>query len=250
VVVNRLWHWHTGMGIVATPSDFGEQGAEPTHPELIDHLAGELIDHGWRLKPIHRLIVTSAAYRRSSDTHVASAAKDPDNKLRWRAQRRRLEAEAIRDAMLAVAGRLDRSVGGPGTMDERSTRRSIYFFLKRSKMIPSLTLFDLPEPLARQGRRSSTTVAPQALMFLNSPHVRAHAGALADRVSAGGDRGAAVARLYRLTLSRAPAPGERDAALAFWRKQQAVYGGGGDERAALVDLCHSVLALNEFVYID
>src|SRR5262249_28234691 len=125
VIVNRLWQHHMGRGIVATPSDFGTQGERPTHPELLDWLAGELIRNGWRLKPIHKLIMTSKAYMQSSANDPARAKIDRDNKLCWRFNRRRLEAEIVRDSMLSVSGLLDENMFGPGTLDESMKRRSI-----------------------------------------------------------------------------------------------------------------------------
>src|SRR5262249_38278717 len=179
VIVNRLWQHHLGRGIVATPSDFGFQGERPTHPELLDWLASELIASGWRLKHVHKLIVTSSVYRPSAPLDAARTKADPDNRLVWRRPRLRLEAEAVRDALLAVSGTLDRRMYGPGTLDEKHQRRSIYFFVKRSKLVPSMVLFDAPDALQGIDRRPTTTVAPQALLLLNSPTVRGYAEGLA-----------------------------------------------------------------------
>ena len=180
VIVNRLWHHHFGRGIVSTPSDFGFQGSRPTHPELLEWLAGELIRNEWRLKPLHRLMMTSAAYMQSAETTEENLRHDPDNQWFWRWQPRRVEAEVIRDSILAVSGGLDRTIYGPGTLNEGSKRRSIYFKIKRSKLIPTMQIFDTPEPLVSAGGRPTTTIAPQALMFMNSPHVRSHATTLAN----------------------------------------------------------------------
>src|SRR5207248_3479727 len=130
------WQHHMGRGIVSTPSDFGTRGAAPTHPELLDWLASELIRHNWRLKPIHKLIVSSAAYAQSSQVDPMKAARDADNRLFWRRPALRLEAEAIRDSLLHVGGALDLTMYGPGTLEEGSKRRSNYFTMKRSKLIP------------------------------------------------------------------------------------------------------------------
>ena len=146
VIVNRLWQHHFGRGIVATPSDFGTQGQAPSHPELLDWLAAELIQNGWRLKPIHRLIVTSATYQQSANHGPENAAGDPEARLLSHFSRRRLEAEAIRDGILAVSGQLDRRMFGPGTLENQQRRRSIYFTIKRSQLIPILLLFDAPTP--------------------------------------------------------------------------------------------------------
>jgi hypothetical protein len=132
VIVNRLWQHHLGRGIVATPSDFGTRGERPTHPELLDWLASELICNGWHLKPIHKLIMASATYRESVDYQEASARTDPDNRLRWRWTPRRLEAETIRDSLLAVSGTLDQTLHGPGTLDPGSRRRKFSTHRRRS----------------------------------------------------------------------------------------------------------------------
>ncbi|WP_435008438.1 PSD1 and planctomycete cytochrome C domain-containing protein [Tundrisphaera lichenicola] len=255
VIVNRLWQHHFGRGLVATPSDFGTQGERPTHPELLDYLAGELIRNGWHLKPIHRLMMTSDAYRMSAAFDEAKAAIDPDNLLRWRNTPRRLEAEAIRDAMLAVSGTLDPTPFGPGTLDEAMRRRSLYFTVKRSHLVPILALFDAPDALQGQGQRGSTTVAPQALALLNNPQVRAYARAFADRVrpDAGTTLESAIDRAYRLALARPPAPDELADDLDFLRDQAGSYRASGQadpERSALADLCQAILGLNEFAYVE
>ena len=155
VIVNRLWQHHLGRGIVATPSDFGARGEAPSHPELLDWLAIQLIDRGWSLKELHRLILTSAVYRQSAAINEAAIAVDPDNRLFWRHPRRRLEAEVVRDSILCVGGILDPSQYGPGTLDEASLRRSIYFTVKRSKLMPMLQVFDAPDGLSSIGERPS-----------------------------------------------------------------------------------------------
>ncbi len=182
VIVNRLWHHHFGRGIVATINDFGLQGETPTHPELLEWLANDLVEHGWSLKRLHRTFVLSQAYRLSGASHAAGLKADPDNRLWWHRPRRRLEAEIIRDNLLAVGGRLDSAMFGPGTLDENMRRRSIYFTVQRSKMIPFLQVFDWPDSLTSAGARPTTVVAPQALLFLNNPQVRACAAGLAGRL--------------------------------------------------------------------
>ncbi len=181
VIVNRLWQHHFGRGIVATPSDFGMQGDAPTHPELLDALAVELVQSGWSLKAIHKRIVMSATYRQASERRPDAERIDPENTLLWRYPPRRLEAEAIRDSMLAVSGRLDARSLGTGTLDENMTRRSIYFTVKRSKLIPSMVALDWPEALTGIGRRTCTTVPPQALWAMNNSQVRKYAEALARK---------------------------------------------------------------------
>ena len=275
VIVNRMWQHHFGRGIVATPNDFGKQGTPPTHPELLDWLAGELIRGGWRLKPIHKLIMTSAAYRQSSGNaefgmrnaesqqpasipHSALRTPhsvDPDNTLLWRQNLRRLEAEAIRDSMLAVSGTLDRTQFGPGTLDEGHSRRSIYFTIKRSKLVPMMQLFDQPEPLVSVGGRPSTTIAPQALAFLNSPHVRTYAHNFARRLLPAMDKSPAdaVASGYVSAIGREPDAVERSAAVAFLAAQEKSYASAGKSNArelALADFCQVLFGLNEFVYVE
>jgi hypothetical protein len=151
VAVNRLWQHHFGRGLVATPNDFGRTGAQPSHPELLDWLAGELIRNGWHLKPIHRLIMTSAAYQQREAADPAKVAADPDNAMFLRHAPQRLEAEAVRDSALAVSGLMDCTMYGPGTLDENSKRRSIYFTVKRSKLLNSMVVFDAPEPAGEPG---------------------------------------------------------------------------------------------------
>jgi Protein of unknown function (DUF1549)/Protein of unknown function (DUF1553)/Planctomycete cytochrome C len=251
VIVNRLWHYHTGRGIVATPSDFGAQGERPTHPELLDWLAGELIRNGWRLKPIHKLILTSSVYMQTGASDEARASQDRENALFWRRPTRRLEAEAIRDAMMAVSGTLDPAMYGPGTLDPNHKRRSIYFFVKRSQLIPMMLLFDAPDSLQDMATRPATTIAPQALVLLNNPAVRECAVNLARRVK--GESAAAVRSAYMLALGRAPTAAEHADALTFLASQAEAYRSDGKTDAAdlaLADLCHTLFCLNEFVYVD
>lgn len=252
VIVNRLWQHHFGTGIVSTPNDFGVQGERPSHPELLDWLAARLILNGWQLKPIHKLIMTSRVYMQSSDFVAERAEVDPDNRLLWRWEPRRLEGEAIRDAILASSGLLDPTMYGPGTLDESMRRRSIYFRIKRSQLIPSMMAFDWPEHLVSIGRRASTTVAPQALVFLNGPLVRACAVQLANRL-AGGDSGEVIQRAYLELLGRKATPAELESVQRFWETQTAAYESQGESApatVALADLCQTLFCMNEFIYID
>ena len=180
VIVNRLWQHHFGRGLVATPNDFGAQGETPTHPELLDRLALDLVRNGWALKPIHKLIVTSAVYTQDGRSDDARSRIDRENAYYWRHSPRRLEAEPIRDAMLSVSGRLDPTLYGPGSLDPNHRRRSLYFQIKRSQLIPSMMLFDWAQHLVSIGLRGTTTTAPQALMFLNSPLGRSTAEGLSS----------------------------------------------------------------------
>jgi hypothetical protein len=252
VAVNRLWQHHFGRGIVSTPNDFGKQGTLPSHPELLDWLAGELIRNGWRLKPIHRLIMTSAAYRQSTATNPDKAAADPDNALFLRAVPRRLEAEAARDAILSVSGQLNLTPFGPGTLDENSLRRSLYFTVKRSQLVNSMVIFDAPEPLSSQGQRPTTTVAPQALFLMNSPQARAWAGALAAKLMVEKTPEARIHAACLRAVGRNATADELATVLPFLEKQTALHRASGQadaERQALTDYCQTLFGLNEFLYI-
>ncbi|HKB38858.1 MAG TPA: PSD1 and planctomycete cytochrome C domain-containing protein [Gemmataceae bacterium] len=276
VLVNRLWQHHFGKGIVATPSDFGRTGLPPTHPELLDWLAAELVEGGWRLKHIHRLILTSQAYRQSSRVANSKAGlADPGNVLLWRQNLRRLEAEAIRDTVLAVSGRLNPAMGGRGVFptlppevlatqsmpgrgwdkssDEEQARRSVYIFVKRTLGVPLLDTFDFASPDTPTAARATTTIAPQALLLLNSTFMDQQSLALADRLLRGGERRpqAQVERLFRLAFTRRPTEKEETLALRYLEREQKGLGPGADGyRRALSRLCKVVLNLNELVYID
>jgi hypothetical protein len=252
--MNRLWQHHFGHGLVTTPNDFGTQSEPPTHPELLDWLASRLIENNWRLKPMHKLILTSAAWRQSSEYSTAKAAKDLGNQFLWRFNPRRLDGEVIRDTLLAVSEQLDKTMYGKGTLDERSKRRSVYFFIKRSKLIPSMQLFDAPEPLVSQGHRINTTIAPQALMFMNSPNVRQYATSFAQRLitKAGYDKRKVVTAGYQAALGREPDDGELEATTAFLERQKAAYQQAmqpNPNRLALIDFAQTLFSLNEFSYL-
>jgi hypothetical protein len=252
VIVNRLWQHHFGRGIVATPNDFGAQGEKPTHPELLDWLATDLIHNGWRLKRLHKLIMTSAVYTQSDEFDEQRAAVDRENQYLWRRAPRRLEAEAIRDSLLHVAGMLDTTMYGPGTLDPSMRRRSVYFFIKRSQLIPMMMLFDWPEHLVSIGQRASTTIAPQALAFMNSPQCRQYADGFAQRISAM-PQDEAVRTAYRLAFGRLPTEREQQLSLEFLVQQQSAYQVAGTQQPeyqALVDFCQTLMSMNEFVYID
>jgi hypothetical protein len=250
VMVNRVWQHHLGRGIVSTPSDFGFQGDRPTNPELLDWLADEFIRGGWKVKQLHKLIMTSAVYMQGSTPDETRAGIDPQNIYLWRFSPRRLEGEPIRDAMLAVSGTLDPRLFGAGTLDENNTRRSVYFQIKRSQMIPSMMLFDWPERLGSIGVRSQTTISPQALLFMNSPQVRRYAEGFAARVAPefGKSPAAGIERVYQLALGRAPTADESARSIQFIEQQKARY--NGDARNATVDFCQAIFSLNEFVYIN
>jgi hypothetical protein len=255
VIVNRLWQHHLGRGIVGTPSDFGFQADKPSHPQLLDWLAAELIRQGWSLKAIHKQILLSATYQQSAARDQEKVQADPDNRLFWHFPGRRLEAEVIRDAMLAVSGTLDRTPFGPGTLDEKMRRRSIYFFVKRSKLVPSMGLFDAPDALQGIDRRPQTTVAPQALLLMNNAVVRGYAEAFAKRVRPNQGVGLeeAVRSAYCAALGRGPTDVELTAAVQFLHEQADSYwteGRAQPTQLALADFCQTVLGLNEFIYVD
>jgi cytochrome c553 len=243
VAVNRVWQQHFGRGLVATPNDFGFQGARPSHPELLDWLAADFIAHGWTTKRLHRMILESAAWRQSSDHDPADAARDVDNTLLWRYPARRLSAEAIRDSLLAVSGLLDPARFGPGSLDEAMRRRSVYFTVKRSRLPNVMLVFDWPEHLVSIGQRPSTTVAPQALYFMNSPQARRYAAGLAAR------SGGSLDAVYRLALLRSPTPEERAAARSFLDSQARHHPAPDAARLALTDFCQALLASNEFLHL-
>jgi len=244
VIVNRVWQQHFGRGIVATANDFGFQGERPTHPELLDWLANDLIENGWRLKRLHRMIMTSAAYRQSSSSNAERIQLDPDNRFLWRFAPRRLEAEAIRDSVLAVSGQLDRTPYGAGSLSPDMKRRSIYFTIKRSRPPNAMIAFDWPEHLVSIGQRSTTTIAPQALHFMNSDEVRSSAAGLARRA-------ADVNDVYELALNRPASDDEIAMATSFIESQAACYQGQADaHQRALVDFCQAILGSNEFLYLQ
>jgi hypothetical protein len=262
VMVNRIWQHHFGEGIVRTPSNFGKMGDAPSHPELLDWLSVAFVEGGWSIKAMHRLMLTSEAYQMSSRDIAANVKVDPENRLFWRMPRQRLEAEAIRDQMLAVAGTLDRTLGGanvfpyidpdlfeksskrdwPGKPDaDPSTwRRSLYVFSKRSIRYPMFEVFDQPNLINSVDRRNRSTVAPQALILMNNAFVLFQAGKFAERLrrEAGNTASAQIDLAFRLALGRQPDAEERQKALALLAS-------GGD---ALVDFCHVMFNLNEFVY--
>jgi hypothetical protein len=261
-MVNRIWQGHFGRGVVATPNDFGRQGDRPTHPELLDWLATEFVERGWSIKAMHRLMLTSDAYRRSSAPTEANLETDPENHYLWRMSPQRLEAEALRDAVLAVSGRLNPKAGGPAvvpplTEEETEgmrdisqwpvtsdtaehTRRSVYLFVKRSYQLPMFKTFDAPDSPLSCSRRDTSTVAPQALTLMNSRFMLDQAEAFAARLreEAGNDPAAQVDRGVRLAFNRAPTDEERARTLDFLNSYD------------LRRLCLLWFNMSEFLYVD
>jgi hypothetical protein len=255
VIVNRVWQHHFGQGLVTTENDFGKQGVPPTHPELLDWLANDLIANGWKLKRLHKQIMLTSTWQQSSALDAAKLKADESNQYLARFATRRLEAEVIRDSLLAVSGQLDRTMYGAGTLEEGHKRRSIYFMVKRSRLIPMMTLFDAPEPLVSVGERPATTIAPQALAFMNNPHVREWSKALGKQLLPAAEKSTegAVHRGYWLAVSRAPDADELAAATAFIDAQIASYtksGKGNAKELALADFGQVLFGLNEMIYVE
>ncbi len=240
VMVNRLWQHHFGRGIVATPNDFGVRGELPTHPELLDWLAGEFVDSGWSVKRMHRLMLLSATYQQSTAANNETLAKDPSNTLFGRMNRLRLEGEIIRDSLLAVSGRLKRTLGGPSAVPSADdTRRSIYVFAKRNAKFAFLEPFDLPDDNQSCSKRERSTTAPQALTLLNAADAVAAAKALAGRLEREAtSRDEQVQLAFRLALGRRPSAVERNLAREFLAA------------SPLTEFCRVLLNVNEFVYLD
>jgi hypothetical protein len=207
VIANRVWQWHFGEGIVRSPSNFGQLGERPTHPELLDYLAWRLVESGWSIKALHREILRSSTYQLSAEQDAANVAKDPGNRLLWRANPRlRLDAEALRDSILMVAGTLDSTIGGPSeAFSEKFRRRTLYAKVGRTKPEPTLSLFDFPDPNTSTEQRTLTVGPMQRLYFLNSAFVAEQSAALAKRLLGAAQEDAARIRLaYNLLFGRDP----------------------------------------------
>jgi hypothetical protein len=271
VIVNRVWQQHFGEGLVRTPEDFGTRGERPTHPELLDWLAAWFVREGWSLKKLHRLILASNTYRTAKEGPADYARLDPEDRLLWRFPYRRLEAEAVRDSILAASGRLDLRLYGPTMRPEvpraaleshsdpdtvwkasgerEASRRTVYAHVKRSLVLPWLEVLDFCDTTRPAARRNVTTVAPQALTLYNGDFVNRQARYLAARLraEAGPDPARQVERAYRLSLCRPPAPRECEALLDFLRRQQ---GAGASAEEACAQACRVIFNLNEFVYAD
>jgi len=218
VIVNRIWQHQFGEGLVRTSSDFGTRGEQPTHPELLDHLAAEFVADGWSIKRLQRRIMLSATWQQSSNVPEDAAQADPENRLLWHMPRRRMEFEPLRDRLLTAAGRLDEQIGGRSVMIHKdATRRGLYAYIDREDLPGLLASFDLPSPDASQAKRSQTTVPQQALYLMNSGFVIQQAKALAARTTAANqdDAKERIRRVYRLALARNPDAEETKAASVF-----------------------------------
>lgn len=270
VLVNRVWQHHFGQGLVRTPDNFGRLGERPSHPELLDYLADRFVKEGWSLKKLHRAIMLSATYQMSTEPNPVAQAKDPENRLLWRMNRHRLEAEAIRDAILVTNGQLDPKAGGTmltrtsglagkefGVDYETSTRRSVYLPVVRGVIYDMFQVFDFADPHVVNGRRDTTTVAPQALYMMNSPEIRDEAGKFADLLLnlPNADDTRRVETAYARAFSRQASSEERNRALSFLqdyeKAQEATEKDPQKRRAeAWRSFCQSLLASSEFRYVD
>ncbi len=258
VIVNRIWDQHFSAGLVRTPSDFGTQGDRPTHPELLEYLAAEFVRRDWDLKWLHREILLSAAYRQSSAFRDDANAADPDNRLLWRANRRRLDFEMWRDATLAVSGQLDLSLGGPSRPvdDLNNVRRTLYVTIDREELHPMLRMHDFPEASSHSPRREPTTTPLQQLFVLNSPWMEKQTVALFETLKPIMDDDERLDRVYRGLFSRSPEPHEMQIAKQFLRPtggepdvDTPVAGADGNE-VRWKDYLQALLGLNEFHFVD
>ncbi len=271
VIINRLWQHHFGAGLVRTPDNFGFLGNPPTHPELLDWLATDLMDGQWKLKRMHKLLVMSQVYQQSSlhPEQVKFNELDAANRYWWRAERRRLDAEQLRDSILQTSGRLDHRLGGPSfkaaiseealeglsmksgaytaSPPPETRRRSIYMFAKRALAVPMMTVFDSCDTTAPTGRRDVSTVAPQALTLLNNAWVHEESRAMAERVVASGTTTESqVDAAWRIAFARAPSATEKQAAIEYVEHSRV----DGGDLAAWSALCHTLINTNEFIYVD
>ncbi|MCG3195756.1 MAG: hypothetical protein GHCLOJNM_00223 [bacterium] len=245
VLVNRLWQRHFGEGIVRTPGNFGKMGEPPTHPELLDWLAIRFVRSGWSIKAMHRLMLLSSTYRQSSAPSPELLAADPDNRWFGGMNRRRLEAEAIRDSLLAVSGRLEPAFGGPPVADLAAPRRTLYVKTVRSDRATYGALFDAADPTAIVDRRTESTVAPQALFLLNNSLPLQLTQELAERMlgTPAANTSERIARLYWLLYGRPPTAEEVELGIGFLEN-------GPTSRRIWAEYCQVLLCANEFVYVD
>jgi hypothetical protein len=273
VMVNRVWRWHFGQGIVRTPDNFGRLGEAPDNPALLDWLARRFVENGWSLKAMHRLVMLSATYQMSTAADERAVQADPENRLHGRTNVRRLEAEALRDALLAVTGTLDRGMGGPVLHVKNreflfdhtskdltkydSRRRSIYLPVIRNNVYDVFQLFDFPDPAVPGGDRATTTVAPQALFLMNSDWVAQLCEEMAGKLLADRalDDAGRVRTIYRRAYGREPTAAETARALSLVRDVVRALEAREADAArrnvtAWASLCQVVLSANEFVYVN
>jgi hypothetical protein len=251
VIVNRVWLHHFGRGLVETPSNFGNQGSRPTHPELLDDLAARFVEHNWSIKWLHREVMLSAAYRQSSSGVQGQVSNDPDNRFLARMNRKRSDFEGWRDSILAVCGDLDRRIGGPpvGLNEPTNRRRTIYGTVHRRELSPMLRLHDFPDPTAHSPARQTTTTPLQQLFVLNSDFIRRRAESLAQRLVSEVPSSAAELRvewLYQELFSRQPTDFEIRAAIDFIENTSSE----ATKVEAWTQYSHVLLGSNEFVFVD
>ncbi len=286
VMANRIWHYHFGRGIVGSPSDFGMMRELETHRELLDYLAATFIEKDWSIKAMHKLMMLTSTYQQASDHNEAAAQKDPENLLLWKFRRQRLSGEEIRDSVLAVSGKLNRTMGGPSVFpdipkemevrggwnrkeaEDAKNRRSVYVFVRRNSRYPMFQAFDMPDTHESCARRSTTTTAPQALSLLNDKAMVNAAISLAERAMTAPSVEGWVKQAYLLAYGRKPEAQESTLAAAFLQKQTVLLQARLEEKkpvalpahlragvdpaqtAAFVDFCHVLLNANEFVYVN
>jgi len=260
LMVNRVWQHHFGIGIVPTADNFGVTGTKPTNPELLDYLTTEFEANGWKLKPLHRLIVNSATYRQASGYRETAYKIDPDNRALWRFPMQRLDAESLRDGMLAATGELEQQLGGPYVPKDKTEegqyviaetkpgahRRSIYMQQRRTTPVSFLDVFDSAKMNPNCIQRTSSTVALQSLALLNSYFVRTRSKAFAKRVMKdAAEESARIERAFRLAVGRVPTAEERNAAEEFLAEEKA-----SPEASRWTDLCQSIFASNAFLFVE
>jgi mono/diheme cytochrome c family protein len=277
VLANRVWQHHFGQGLVATPSNFGFNGERPSHPELLDYLAARLVASGGQIKPLHKEILMSAAYRQSSQYRDEGQQLDPQNRRLWRMNKQRIEAEALRDSILAVSGKLNLEMGGPGIKprirpellptSQRNKwpelekegpaqwRRSVYIYVKRQLLMPMMELFDAPTTTDSCAQRIPSVVPTQALVLMNDEFVEDHAGFLAQRAASRDDEPLpqAVGRMYEIAMSHPATEGRLQQAVAFVQDRERAYSEEKSDAArlrALTDLAHVLLNSSEFLYVE
>ncbi|MBI3192297.1 MAG: DUF1553 domain-containing protein, partial [Pedosphaera parvula] len=272
VMVNRIWQHHFGKGIVATPNDFGKRGKAPTHPELLDYLAGRFVAGGWSIKAMHRLIMNSSAYQMSSAEDARNAGLDVNNDYLWRFNRRRLSAEEIRDSLLFVSGSLDRAAGGPHPFppmkdwrftqhqpfvdDYPSDKRTVYLMQQRIRKQPYLELFDGPDPNSTTGDRPLNTTPIQALFMMNAPLAHKQAARFARRIqSAAANDGTRIVRAYQLAYGRPPTKEEVRTGEDYLRNVASALREAGTTDAQLPEAAWAsysrvLFGSDEFIFVD
>ena len=249
VMVNRVWAGHFGSGVVRTVSNFGELGDRPSHPELLDFLAMSLMESDWSLKQLHRQIMLSATYQQSTSSDASNMESDPENRLLWRMNRRRLEVEPWRDAVLSVSGQLNSEVGGPSSeLNDSHRRRTLYGYISRHRLNDLLRLFDFPDPNITAGERTVTTVPLQQLFVLNSDFMVSQSRSFAARLQkdAATDQ-MRIDRAFGLLFGRPPTVDERATAVEFLEESPTA---DGDKLSPLEQYCLALLGTNEFAYVD